>query len=58
MKNQYREFVKLTDVKEIMQDVCLPLLEAMRLRETDAIRASREINAMSKEMKQIRTDTR
>ena len=58
MKNQYNDFVKLTDVKQIVQDVTLPLLEAMHLRESEAMKATSTINILSQEIKKIRTETR
>ena len=37
MAKKYNEFVKLTEVKEIVNDVVFPLLKSMKQREEEAI---------------------
>ena len=37
MTNKFAEFVKLTDVKQICEDLILPVMNMMRVREDEAI---------------------
>ena len=58
MKNQYSEFVKLTEVKEIVEEVTVPLLEAMQTRETEAIRINKTVDLLAIEMKKVKNEAR
>lgn len=54
----YGDFVKVTDVKNIVQDMTLPLLQAMKARETEAIRTANCINLIFKDIKDMKLTTR
>ena len=58
MKNQYSEFVKLTEVKEIVEEVTVPLLEAMQTRETEAMRINKTVDLLAIEMKKVKNEAR
>ena len=54
MKNKYADFVKISDVREMVQEVTYPLLEAMQARESEALKAARQIDQIFTEMKKVK----
>ena len=58
MSTKYADFVKLTDVTNIVQEMCLPLLTQMKQREEDAINMKNTVTILNMEMKKQRADTR
>ena len=55
---KYSEFVRLTDVKGIVEEVTMPLLQSMRARETEAAEMKTKVAVMQDEMKKCRHDAR
>lgn len=48
----------MSEVKETVNEIVFPLLEAMKSREDEAIRATNCINTMFKEIKEMQTIAR
>ena len=51
MATKYSEFVKLTDVHSIVQEMTFPLLQGLKVREEDAMRLSNQVATISIDMK-------
>ena len=58
MTKNFGEFVKLTEVHQIVEDVYLPLLEAVQVREEELSQMRTTVNVLSNEMKQQKADVR
>ena len=58
MTKNFGEFVKLTEVHQIVEDVYLPLLEAVQVREEELSQMRAAVNLLSNEMKQQKADVR
>ena len=58
MQSQFGEFVRVKDVRQIVEDVTMPILHAMELREAEAIKAANQINQLTDEVKRMQSDTR
>ena len=58
MTNTAKEFVKLTEVKEIVQDMVVPLLNQMKIREQEAIDFKNHVVIIKDEQKKQRADVR
>ena len=51
MKQRYADFVKLTDVHNIVEGLTVPLFTAMRAREDEAISMKNQVAILNSEMK-------
>ena len=58
MTSTAKEFIKLTEVKEIVQDMVIPLLNAMKLREQEAIDFKNQVVIIKDDLKKQRADVR
>ena len=58
MQHNFGEFVKLTEVKDIVNEITLPLLTNMQRREAEAIHAKNCINNIWKEVQDMQTTTK
>ena len=58
LETRYGEFIKMSELKDVINEVCFPLLEAMRVREEESIRANNCINQIFKDIKEMQSTTR
>ena len=58
MLSKYQEFVKLTEVKEIVESITLPLLTQMQTREQEAINMKNTVAILSQDMKKQMAQTK
>ena len=56
--SKYNDFVKLTDVQNIVQDMIFPMLNAMKTREADALSLKNTVTNLASEVKKNRADMR
>lgn len=56
--SKYNDFVKLTDVQNIVQDMIFPMLNAMKTREADALALRNTVTNLATEVKKNRADVR
>ena len=58
MENTYGEFVKMTDLKDCVNEICLPLLESIRVREEEHINTRNCINVIFNDLKSMQQISR
>ena len=51
MNSRYGEFVKMSDVRDIVEDMILPMITAMKKREEEALSMSNTVGILKEEMK-------
>ena len=51
INSRYGEFVKISDVRDIVQDMILPMISALKKREEEALSMSNSVAILKDEMK-------
>jgi len=58
MTTKHADFVKMTDIRNIVEEMTLPLLSQMQIREEEAINMKNRVLIISDEIKTARAETR
>ena len=58
MQPTHKEYVKFTDVKSLVEEITQPILNDMKKREDEAIKATTLINFLNLELKRVKVDAR
>ena len=58
MGTKYGEFIRMTDVQTICQEMIFPIMNSVKARETDAMMLKNQVAILNNEMKQARIDVR
>ena len=51
MNSRYGEFVKISEVRDIVEDMILPMISALKKREEEALSMSNSVAILKEEMK-------
>ena len=55
MQVNYGDFVKTTEVKSLIEEIVMPVINGLRIREEEGLRSTNCINTIFKEIKEMQT---